>query len=102
MDGLPRVRDNVVLHKGWFNDTLPPFLDSAGRDLPAAFLHLDADIFESTWQGAAKAERDSNEAQRRERESAAQSEAKVSEAARARDAGLQSKSIFEKVATENS
>ena len=47
---MPHVFDNVRLHAGWFNNTLPPFLDSplaTGRH--AAFLHLDADIFESTW-----------------------------------------------------
>ena len=46
---LPATRHNVRLHAGWFNDTLPAFLDGVGRGQPVAFLHLDADIFESTW-----------------------------------------------------
>lgn len=46
MDGLPRVRDNVVLHKGWFDETLPGFRDAVAG--PAAFLHLDADLYSST------------------------------------------------------
>lgn len=46
MDGLPKVRDNVVLHKGWFNETLPGFREAVTG--PAAFLHLDADLYSST------------------------------------------------------
>ena len=45
---MPAVRGNVRLHAGWFNDTLPTFLDQH-KDRPVAFIHLDADIFESTW-----------------------------------------------------
>lgn len=43
---LPPVPANVTLHKGWFDDTLPPFL--AANAGPLAFLHLDADTYEST------------------------------------------------------
>lgn len=43
---LPRVVDNVTLVKGWFEDTLPPFL--ARTPGPVAFAHLDADTFAST------------------------------------------------------
>lgn len=67
---LPRVAPNVALYAGWFNDTLPPFLDSviaaaastsatastsasstAAAIAPphVAFMHLDADIYESTY-----------------------------------------------------
>lgn len=46
MDGLPRVRENVVLHEGWFDETLPGFLDSVPGS--AAFVHLDADLYSST------------------------------------------------------
>lgn len=40
---------NIVLHAGWFNETLPPFLDSpdvVGK--PVAFMNLDADIYSSS------------------------------------------------------
>ena len=44
---LPEVPGNVVLHKGWFEQTLPPFL--AGHpDDGVAFLHVDCDIYSST------------------------------------------------------
>ena len=40
---------NVVLHAGWFNETLPPFLDSpAMARKPIAFMNLDADIYSSS------------------------------------------------------
>ena len=44
---LPKVPSHVRLHVGWFNETLPPFLDGLGRG-PVAFAHLDADIYTST------------------------------------------------------
>jgi methyltransferase family protein len=44
--GLPAVRANVRLYKGWFHESLPGFLkDHPG---PAAFLHMDADLYSST------------------------------------------------------
>lgn len=43
---LPRVRPNVRLLKGWFQDTLPPFLAEQKEKL--AFANLDADTYEST------------------------------------------------------
>ncbi|HTB85060.1 MAG TPA: class I SAM-dependent methyltransferase [Candidatus Sulfotelmatobacter sp.] len=43
---LPAVRANVKLHKGWFNESLPPFL--AGHKDHAAFLHIDCDLYSST------------------------------------------------------
>ena len=43
---LPRVRSNVRLHKGWFEDTLPSFREQ--HPGPVAFLHLDADLYSST------------------------------------------------------
>jgi hypothetical protein len=33
--------------KGWFNETLPVFLEQQG-DLPVAFLHVDCDLYSST------------------------------------------------------
>jgi len=42
----PAVRHNVTLVKGWFNDTLPPFLKiNPGM---VAFLHIDCDLYSST------------------------------------------------------
>lgn len=43
---LPAVEPNVKLHKGWFEDTLPPF--AAENPGAIAFLHVDCDIYEST------------------------------------------------------
>ena len=42
---LPEVRENVELHVGWFEETLPGFLRThAGR---AAFIHIDSDLYSS-------------------------------------------------------
>lgn len=43
---LPRVRKNVELCKGWFHETLPPFLTSHGGDF--SFIHVDCDTYEAT------------------------------------------------------
>lgn len=43
---LPRVPANAQLHVGWFDQTIPAFLDA--HPGPAALLHLDADIYSST------------------------------------------------------
>ncbi len=43
---LPTVRANVTLHKGWFSDTLPPFLDKERESV--CFLHVDCDLYSST------------------------------------------------------
>lgn len=43
---LPDVPDNVKLYKGWFNETLAPFLDSTSD--PISYLHVDCDIYSST------------------------------------------------------
>ncbi|MGH8503477.1 MAG: TylF/MycF/NovP-related O-methyltransferase [Gammaproteobacteria bacterium] len=47
MDGqLPEVEDNVQLHVGWFDQTLPKFAkEHAG---PVAFMNIDCDIYAST------------------------------------------------------
>ncbi len=42
---LPPVRPNVVLHAGWFEDTLPPFLEAHGG--PVRFVNVDSDIYSS-------------------------------------------------------
>lgn len=43
---LPPVSRNVTLHKGWFSDTLPPFLEKHPE--PVCFLHVDCDLYSST------------------------------------------------------
>ncbi|MGI9386114.1 MAG: tetratricopeptide repeat protein [Methyloligellaceae bacterium] len=43
---LPDVPPNVVLHKGWFSETLPPFLDSESATV--AFANIDCDLYSST------------------------------------------------------
>jgi hypothetical protein len=43
---LPAVADNVVLHPGWFEHTLPPFF--AANATPIRLLHIDCDIYSST------------------------------------------------------
>lgn len=43
---LPKVPENVVLIKGWFNETLPGFLTDNLENF--SFIHLDADTYEST------------------------------------------------------
>lgn len=43
---LPLVRSNVKLIKGWFNETLLPFIQSQNKKV--SFLHLDADLYSST------------------------------------------------------
>lgn len=44
---LPPVRQNVKLTKGFFGDTLPPFV-VAHRGATIAFLHVDCDLHSST------------------------------------------------------
>jgi predicted O-methyltransferase YrrM len=42
---LPSVRSNVTLIKGWFNESLPPFLmEHPGK---IGFLHVDSDLYSS-------------------------------------------------------
>lgn len=46
LDGImPKVESNVKLHKGWIEDTLPPFLNEH-KDEKIALLHIDTDIYE--------------------------------------------------------
>jgi hypothetical protein len=45
MHALPRVRRNVQLVKGWFDQTLPPFL--AEHPGNVAYLHIDSDVYDS-------------------------------------------------------
>jgi tetratricopeptide (TPR) repeat protein len=41
----PAVADNVVLHEGWFSDTLPPFV--AQHPEAVRFANIDCDIYSS-------------------------------------------------------
>jgi hypothetical protein len=43
---LPKVAGNVVLHKGWFSNSIPKWL----HETPGAigFLHIDCDLYSST------------------------------------------------------
>jgi hypothetical protein len=43
---LPQVADNVTLHAGWFEDTLPSFF--ATHAGPIRLLHVDCDLYSST------------------------------------------------------
>ncbi len=43
---LPKVPANAKLHVGWFDQTLPPFLDTETDD--CALIHVDCDIYVST------------------------------------------------------
>ena len=44
---LPRVETNVKLHKGWFSETIKPFLESTKDNI--SFLHIDCDVFNSAY-----------------------------------------------------
>ena len=43
---MPKVPDNVEFHVGYFDSTLPAFLESHAE--PIAFLHVDCDLYSST------------------------------------------------------
>ena len=45
MDGPPKVRANVELVVGWFDQTLPAFLREHPEDV--AFVHIDSDLYAS-------------------------------------------------------
>ena len=42
----PEVNNNVVLVKGWFNETLENFIKEQNKKI--SFIHLDADLYSST------------------------------------------------------
>lgn len=47
LDGkLPKVPNNVTLHKGWFEDTLPEW--TANNKNSLALLHVDCDLYSAT------------------------------------------------------
>ncbi len=43
---LPNVNKNVMLIKGWFNETLPEFIKNNNK--PVSFIHIDCDLYSST------------------------------------------------------
>lgn len=43
---LPKVPPNVILHKGWFSETLPKWCRE--HPGPIAFMHIDCDLYSST------------------------------------------------------
>lgn len=43
----PQVPDNVTLHAGWFEDTLPKLVQQ-NDNAKAAFIHIDCDLYSST------------------------------------------------------
>ena len=43
---IPSVQPNVILHKGWFKDTLPGFIEK--YQAPVRFMNIDCDIYSST------------------------------------------------------
>ena len=47
MDGVPPVlaESNVAFHVGWFEDTLPLFLEAQGASTPCALIHIDCDVY---------------------------------------------------------
>ena len=44
---LPKCEKNVELYKGWFEDTLPSFIDKLGKS-QIHILHMDADTYKPT------------------------------------------------------
>ena len=43
---MPSVNSNVKLVKGWFNETLLPFIQAQNKKV--SFIHMDADLYSST------------------------------------------------------
>lgn len=43
---IPELPDNVLIHKGWFDDTLPEFLKTHKE--PVRFINIDCDLYSST------------------------------------------------------
>jgi len=45
---LPNVPGHVALIKGWFNESIPVFLNRSDVDAPIRLLHIDCDLYSST------------------------------------------------------
>lgn len=48
MAQLPQVESNVELLKGWFDNSLPEFLEAVGSEISVSYLHVDCDLYSST------------------------------------------------------
>lgn len=46
VDELPKVKKNVKLIKGWFDNTLPQFVEEHPKK--CSFIHIDCDLYSST------------------------------------------------------
>lgn len=46
VDKLPDVKENVILWKGWFENTIPKYLEQY-QPKQIAFLHVDGDLYSS-------------------------------------------------------
>lgn len=46
VDKLPQVENNVKLIKGWFDETLPKFIETKKEKI--SYLHIDCDLYSST------------------------------------------------------
>tara|TARA_B110000971_G_scaffold164349_1_gene168225 strand:+ start:392 stop:952 length:561 start_codon:yes stop_codon:yes gene_type:complete len=46
LKNLPIFEENIVIHKGWFDDTLPKFVKESTENI--SFLHIDCDLYSST------------------------------------------------------
>jgi len=47
LSNLPKLKENVVLVKGWFEESLPKFIEKH-RNTPVSFIHIDCDLYSST------------------------------------------------------
>lgn len=47
VDNLPKVHSNVRLWKGWFNSTIPKYIEEI-NPTHIKFLHIDCDLYSST------------------------------------------------------
>ena len=43
---IPAVQENVILHQGWFDETLPNFVEKFPA--PVRFMNIDCDLYSST------------------------------------------------------
>lgn len=46
LNNLPVFEENIVVHKGWFNETIPKFIKEYSENI--SFLHIDCDLYLST------------------------------------------------------
>ena len=46
LDKLPTVLPNVKLWRGWFDNTIPQYLETEDKDI--SFLHVDCDLYSSS------------------------------------------------------